>query len=590
MFSKNLKLLLTTAITLFIVGLVYTLAFDKNYEKKNNIKTNEIKEERISNEEIDSNKTIDEKKVVETKTESKTDTKKETKTESKTETKKDNNKTESKTNDKKDVKTENKVVTKTEEKKQDDKKEETKETNNSTSTTVVIKKTDTTTTTTTTVTKDGKTTTTTTTETKKEESSTPVIENKENKTTEQANTKTEEKQNNQTQETNVVLENIVSDKIVIPDKYNTGVKGNLTKYNLDMDLGLKIKMSGNAVVINFAFKQNHIPEIVIQNIDFTDYDKVAIYGGGENITDTKIKLIFKNCKFNFVSTPANFDTDITVEFQNCTIQNFGGSNASFNKCFFGGSSHDGMNPHRNVTVKNSYFAGINTYDANNARHYDGVQMFGSNTIDNLLVENLKFYNCRFEVPAINETRNGVPSKSGVNAPIMFALEYDNGNNVTFENIIANGGGYSVYATTKNGVSYKNLTFKNVKLGYGHLFGKLYPMTDTNKANTKFINFGYYDSLYIGSVWKDSKAIHISTTNDTLIERKLTCKTDKDTYNFNIPAHPKLTRENNSTFKFNQMPYDIDNKINDTSAKYIKCYDTTNTDILSNEILIRTQKF
>ena len=396
--------------------------------------------------------------------------------------------------------------------------------------------------------------------------------------------------NNIESSSSIDLSKIVSDKEIIPDKYNTGTKGNLTKYNFDMDLGLKFKLSGNTVVINFTFEQNHKPEITIQNIDFTNYDKVAIYGGGEEITDSKIKLIFKNCKFNFITTTANLDTDISVVFENCSIQNFGGSNASFNKCFFGGSSHDGMNPHRNVTVRNSYFAGINTYDAQNARHYDGVQIYGSNTIDNLLVENLKFYNCRFEVPAINEVRNGVPSKSGVNAPIMFALEYDNGNNVTFENIIANGGGYSVYATTKNGISYKNVTFKNIKLGYAHLFGILYPMTDANKANTKFINFGYYDSLYVSSVWRDKNGIHVITTNDTLIERKLTCETDTNTYNFTIQAHPKLTRENNSTFKFSQMPYDLDKVINEPNAKFVRCYDTTTTNELSNKNLIRTQKF
>lgn len=405
-----------------------------------------------------------------------------------------------------------------------------------------------------------------------------------NKTVNNSTNESKNQANNKTETTN-----IVSDKSVIPDKYNTGSKGSLTKYNPDMNLGLKIKMSSNTPVINFAFEENHIPEITIKNIDFTNYDKVAIYGGGEDVTDIKIKLIFKNCKFNQVTTPANLDTNITVVFENCSIQNFGGSNATFNKCFFGGSSYDGMNPHRNITVKNSYFAGTNTYDAEKSRHYDGVQMYGSNTIDNLLVENIKFSNCRFEVPVINEVRNGIPSKSGVNAPIMFQLEYDNGNNVTFENIIANGGGYSIYASTKNGVSYKNLTFKNVKIGYAHLFGILYPMTDNNKANTKFINFDHYDSLYVSSVWKDSKGIHVITTNDTLIERKLTCQTNKGSFEFNMKAHPKLTRENNSTFKFSQMPYDIDNIITDKDIKYVKCYDTTNTDILSSENLIRTQK-
>ncbi len=584
---KNGKLgistLIASAVVVIIVGFVFTI-IDSNKEYVKNNKTNNVeikneerndieKKETETKTETNSTKEIKEetkKEVKETKTETKTETKKEvkeTKTETKTETKKETTKTNSNTTK---TETTTKVETKTETKKDNEANININVSNNNS---VIIND-------------NGSSTTNANSTKPNNNTNNSQNANNNNQTT---NTPTNQAQE-PTQIETVDLSKIVSDKTIIPDKYNTGVKGSLTKYNFGMDLGLLIKLSGNAVVFNFTFKQNHIPEITIQNMDFTGYDKVAIYGGGENATDSKIKLIFKNCKFNFVSTPANLDTDITVEFQNCSIQNFGGSNASFNKCFFGGSSHDGMNPHRNVTVKNSYFAGINTYDAQNARHYDGVQMYGSNTIDNLLVENLKFTNCRFEVPAINEVRNGVPSKSGVNAPIMFALEYDNGNNVTFENIIANGGGYSVYAGTKNGVSYKNLTFKNVKIGYAHLFGILYPMTDANKANTKFINFDHYDSLYVSSVWKDNKGVHVITTNDTLIERKLTCETDKGNFNFNMPAHPKLTRENNNTFKFSQMPYDIDNTITNKDIKYVKCYDTTNTDTLSNENLIRTQKF
>ena len=62
------------------------------------------------------------------------------------------------------------------------------------------------------------------------------------------------------------------------------------------------------------------------------------------------------------------------------------------------------------------------------------------------------------------------------------------------------------------------------------------------------------------------------------------------YNFTIQAHPKLTRENNSTFKFSQMPYDLDKVINEPNAKFVRCYDTTTTNELSNKNLIRTQKF
>ena len=567
MVSKSDKITLLVLIVLLIGSVIgYIIEFNSEKKEQKNIYNIDEKIEENTESETKEEQEIKNVNKQETKKEEKQETKKEEKQENKTENKQET-KQENVNNSKQSGNNENKSesTSSTDNKVNNSQTNSTQNTSNSN--------------------ENNQNTTNNTSTTQNNTSTTQnnTNNNQSNNTTQNNNTNVENKPETPT-------EQVVSDKTIIPDKYNTGASSNLTKYTPDMDLGLFFKMSGNTPVINFAFAQNHVSEITIKNIDFTDYDKVAIYGGGEDVTDTKIKLIFKNCKFNQITTAANLDTDITIEFNNCSIKHFGGSNSSFNKCFFGGSSHDGMNPNRNVTVKNSYFAGTNTYDAESARHYDGVQMFGSNTIENLDVVNIYFNNVRFEVPAINEVRNGVPSKSGVNAPIMFALEYDKGNNVKFENIIANGGGYTVYATTKNGMTYKNLVFKNVKLGYGHLFGILYPMTDQNKANTTFTNFGYYDFLYVSSVWKDNSGIHVITTNDTLIERKLTCKTDNGIYNFNVKAHPKLTRDNNNTFKFTDMPYDINNVIDDKNAKYVKCYDTTTSEELTNNNLIRTQKF
>lgn len=401
--------------------------------------------------------------------------------------------------------------------------------------------------------------------------------------------------NSQSSNTNTIdLTKIISDKEIIPDKYNTGASGNLTKYAFGDDLGgLFVLLSGVSdeplPTINFLFAQNQQSNYVIENIDFTDYFKIQFISYA---VPNKVKITFKNCKFKYIAVAQAIDDNISFEFNNCTIETFGGSNATFNHCKFGKGSEDSINAYKNVIVKNSYISDIAAYNSTKELHYDGVQIFGLSSNSNFLVQNIHFYNTRFETPYIREVRDGVQSKSYVNAPIMLQLEFGNATDISFENVYVNGGGYSVYSTVlKNKpYTYSDVSFKNVKIGYAHLFGELYEMKPGLEAKTEFTNFGHYDSLYVSSVWKDNNGIHVITTNDTLVERKLTCETDNGKYNFTIQAHPKLTMDNSANYKFSDMPYDIDKTINDKDAKFIKCYDTTSTDTLSETNLIRTQKF
>ena len=379
----------------------------------------------------------------------------------------------------------------------------------------------------------------------------------------------------------------------MPDKYNTGIVSNDQKIFIIGDelAGFLVQESPKGVaVINFYHKQNISKEnVYIENMDFSNYD-FRFYNHGT--PDHEIKITFYNCIFGSIGTPVNCDDKISFYFNNCSIRHHGGSNATFDRCKFEGHVSDGMNPNKNVTVKNSYFYVVDTYTSKGEAHYDGVHMFGCNSAacKGLLVENIYFYNTRFETPYFSEKRDGVTSTSYVNASIMFALEYSNGNNIVFENIYANGGGYSIYAGASKGMSYTNAIFKDVKVGYGHLYGILYPMKEQDKENTTFINFGHYDKLLVGSVWKDDNGVHISTTNDTLIERELTCVTNKGTYVFKVNAHPKLSKKTAYDYTFYDMPYDINETIEKDDILYVKCYDTTETNKLTDENLIRTQKF
>lgn len=422
-----------------------------------------------------------------------------------------------------------------------------------------------------------------------EEETTTIVADEENNnngtTTTTTKTPTNKPSNNNTV-------NIVSDREIIPDKYNTGVSGNLTKYTHgDNVAGLRILLSGTQdeplPTINFLHKENQNSKYVIQNIDFTKYERIQIINYNVN---NKIKLIFKNCKFDRITTSADMNDNISFEFDHCTISSFNGSNSTFNYCRFGSGNFDAITPYKNIYVNHSYIADIAAYTTGGEKHFDGVQISGTNGDYNFLVHDIHFYNTRFETPHVLEVRNGIPSTSYVNAPIMVQLEFNNATDISFENVIANGGGYTVYSTANkksymtNDVTYDRVSYKNVKIGYGHLYHELYPMKEELKAKTTFTNFGHYDSLYVTSVWKDNKGVHVITSNDTIIPRKLTCETNNGSFNFNIPSHPKLTKDNRVNYSFKDMPYDIDKVINDKNASYIKCYDTT-----TGKNLIRTQK-
>lgn len=385
---------------------------------------------------------------------------------------------------------------------------------------------------------------------------------------------------------------VVSDSFVIPDKYNTGNYYGvpLKKYTVgDSFYGLDVRESPKGVaVINFSNPKNKVDYLVIENYDFTNYYKLSFLKSDDN---KKIKVILRNCKIRELFTNPDLNDNISLEFYNCEIESFSGSNSYFDSCKFGHGEYDALSPFKNVTVNYSYISDIAAYHIAGERHYDGIQIAGSNTISDDITHNIHILNSRFETPFTIETRNGVPSLSYVNAPLMLALEHSDGDNISFENLYINGGGYSVYAGTnhkpnrKKDTHISNASLKDIHVGYGHLYNILYPMHEDDLPFITITNVAHYDKLIVASVWKDSK-IHVSTSNDTLIERKLVCKTNNGSYEFTINAHPKLTKANSVNYSFSSMPYDIDIQIDDASAKYVKCYDNTD----GKMELIRTQAF
>ena len=379
-----------------------------------------------------------------------------------------------------------------------------------------------------------------------------------------------------------------ADLQMIPDKYNTGAKGNLNLQNYTEEVEVVSGMKGDSpcsfelkksdedgvYMLNFGSKNN---KQLSGQMEFSNYDfsKFRISSTQEKNISSPLVLVFNNCKFDIISSEYQ-DGNIKYVFNNCTIRRFWGSNATFDKCAFGGSWEDPLHPLRHVEIKNSYISDLN-HDTVKGSHIDGVQIMGYNVVDNKTKEvinsidakDISFKNCRFEVPAI--TFEGCPAY--VNACIMIQLEKSNGSDIFVEDCIVNGGGYTIYCQACDGASMENVSIKNVKVGSAQIYGMVYPNIDKNVVTLNSISIT--NSLYIGSVYKENGNTVFSVSNDTGHKRKLRAITDKGTYDFTIKAGPTRTTLENRTFKeFTDLPVDILETIEE-DCSYVVFFDVTN---------------
>lgn len=355
---------------------------------------------------------------------------------------------------------------------------------------------------------------------------------------------------------------------VIPDKYNTGCQGNLTKITGSMTVGgIELKESNGTIGIDFFYRNTEASgTYVIENMDFSGFN--VSYNSESKVSGKKINIVFNNCKFSAVTTTMRAASDVfTYTYNNCTIRKFNGSNSTFNRCKFGDSYSDCIVPFSNVTVNDCYLSNLASDDPNgNGTHSDGTQMYGH---ADSMVQNVTFSHCRFEIPAVKSTK----STAAVNACIMLSLEYNNANNLKFEDCLVNGGGYSIYCGRKNPEYWmKNVYFTNIKIGAAKLFGNIYPTPDENAV---FTNVGDQDSLYVSSVWNDGSKTHVIVSNDTDTERTLRVVTGSTTKDFKIEACAggKALRYDIVDKPFSEFPFDIDITV-DGAADYVLCYDVT----------------
>lgn len=351
---------------------------------------------------------------------------------------------------------------------------------------------------------------------------------------------------------------------IIPDKYNTGAKGTLINVELGGmvgDIQLVAGSGGTKNVFDFYYRNKNIEgTVTLENYDFSKYPLV-LYKADK--VEKNINFVFNNCKFSMVSV-GNKSASISYAFNNCTIENFYGSNAKFSKCKIGGSYYDGINPFQNVEVTDCFISDFgSTKDTGKEIHSDGTQIYGAADAE---VKNISFDNCRFEIPPVASAG----SNAYVNSCIMLSLEYSNAKAVQFSNCILNGGGYTIYTCAKkDNFKLEDINLSNLRVGcakkYGTIYYKISPGVTYDTVEDT-------EALYVASVWKENGNTHFSVSNDTNKERTLKIITKSGAYDYTIPAC-KNGNDMSEEDTYAEMPFDVDITIAE-DAEYAICYDTT----------------
>ena len=387
------------------------------------------------------------------------------------------------------------------------------------------------------------------------------------------------------------------DNVVIPDKYNTGCKGELTQFSETATVGTVTSGDGNSVkivydsaksqiIINSYSNSNLANETLVENYDFSEFPFVTT--NTANFKETK-KVVFRNCKFKGITHDKNSVSNLYLEFERCTFSAcVVGSNITMNKCYIGeDSTSDGMNAFKNYFVNDCLVAGLLSEANTNGTHVDGIQIYGHNSYE---AGNIHLKNVRFSMP--NFYYDGT-STSYVNASIMLKLEQNNANDITFEDIMVDmGGRYTpFYSTQPSGFTVTDVTFKDITVSDNYKDAESLFYTGSYNENTEVINVGCKSDLYVSSVWKDDEGkTHIICTNNSVLDaRTLLVKTNLGEKNFTIDRSPNQTEllgvAEYQAYTYEDMPYDVECII-DENVNYIVCYDTE----VSEENQIRFVEF
>lgn len=359
---------------------------------------------------------------------------------------------------------------------------------------------------------------------------------------------------------------IYRDLVVIPDKYNTGCKGELTPFALSMGDGLVWRDNTSYLDFNNGKCLRYISDnttITFENIKFNTFRFVNFnqYSSSSAYYRTGIVFKFINCEFGSFDCNYTASVDksaIDVQLENCTMGYFK-MRGTLNNCKIGGLTsyfdtlpsdvgNDLANTYTGSELTNCYLYDLEyPTETQGSIHLDGLQEINTN---GLILEN-----CRFECPDMSYTSQGGWS---------YALYLEtSANNITLKDNIYNGGGnYGLHiAEGENQVSENNIISRiNVSAPYYNAHSG--------------IGCRINDDLFVSSVWVEDGLLHSIVTNDTYDEKTLTIKVNSNQYTHTISAFPRTNR-----MSFADLPIDIDITTEVNTGDIITFYD--------GETLIRT---
>lgn len=381
---------------------------------------------------------------------------------------------------------------------------------------------------------------------------------------------------------------LLRDSIVIPDKYNTGCHGQLTKFDKTQDTsGLVWRDSLTLDFNNSATFQNLVDDqvIVFENYDFTGLGEFYFLNVQSYTTDKayykdNLKFVFKNCLFEWVRQDYGFDSnvDISIEFYDCSFNRIKVGNAIIDRCLVGNVTYyqslltsftpsgDTINPVGPMTVKNTYVMDVEaSTETSGEAHIDGFQTIVENGHD------MHLYNCRFEcfdMPYAHSQGNWsydvfwqvTPSNSSMEYCVIhgggyYGLSMGKGTNQTVQNNLVSGEYHCAEGAPESDwvrICYPNENCYQMSDGIGD----------------------YIRTLLVSSVWVENGKIKICYSNDMHSTRTMRIVTDGGvTTTVTVPACPiRDTAATEGVTQWSDLPFDLVAQIDAAGVHSINIYD------------------
>lgn len=378
----------------------------------------------------------------------------------------------------------------------------------------------------------------------------------------------------------------------IPDQYNTGCdESNLVKakdWLTSNDTKLVWRDSNknsteiHDLILDFRSALKNITEenanIVIENVDFTDYVGVRTLKPEAFDKDFPVRITFKNCKMYSFASPWTFndDADIKFIFKDCTAYRISADKTEIIRCRLGGATQfrtenlagwraltDGptksvyysisspISAKGNMILKDCYV--YDTVDDTSDLGFSkegkayGIQIYQTN--------NITIDNCRVEIPRIPfEYSNGFPG----------AALYTNkvNTNIVIRNSIFNGGGDN-YTQVEEGTDISITGCKTPAKYYDGIHWRVPTADDWD--------WSIIDSIYVTSINKEGSEIKIHATNETPGDRELRIVTNLGVTKVMIP---KFVQGNDlqgePSFKTTNIDYQV--CIPSDGVEWVACFD------------------